>query len=251
VDVESAAELLDGAHLRGVLLEAVDVRVGGLAAAYGVQDALTARRLARGATRIGWKLGYTSAVMRTQMGIGEPNLGPLLSSMVVTDVLDDRFVQPRVEPEIALVLGEDPGPGAGVQEVLGACRSARIALEVVDSVWAGYVFDLEHNTADGSSAAGVVLGDEIPLDRLDEVAVALHVDGIEVGSGRGADASGHPALGIAWLSARLAERGLALADGDVVITGGLTAAHPLSPGSTVSAVFSHDGFGSRTVEVRR
>jgi len=51
VDVESAAELVDGAHLRGVLLEAVDVRVGGLAAAYGVQDALTARRIARGATR--------------------------------------------------------------------------------------------------------------------------------------------------------------------------------------------------------
>lgn len=250
MDVESAAELLDGAHLRGVLLEAVDVRVGGLAAAYGVQDALTARRLSRGATRIGWKLGYTSAVMRAQMGIAEPNFGPLLSSMRV-DVVDDRFVQPRVEPEIALVLGGDPGPDAAVDDVLGACRAARVALEVVDSVWTGYAFDLEHNTADGSSAAGVVLGEEIPLDRLDEVDVTLAVAGVAVAHGRGADASGHPALGIAWLSARLAERGLALQDGDVVITGGLTAAYPLERGSTVAATFAHDGFGSRTVEVSR
>lgn len=250
MDVESAAELLDGAHLRGVLLEAVDVRVGGLAAAYGVQDALTARRMARGATRVGWKLGYTSAVMRAQMGIAEPNFGPLLSSMLV-DVVDDRFVQPRVEPEIALVLGSDPGPDAGIDEVLGACRAARVALEVVDSVWTGYSFDLEHNTADGSSAAGVVIGDEIPLDRLDEVAVTLQVDGRDVGHGLGADASGHPALGVGWLSARLAERGLALSDGDVVITGGLTAAHALERGSTIAATFRHAGFGSRTVEVSR
>lgn len=250
MDVESAAELLDGAHLRGHLLEAADVRVGGLERAYAVQDALTARRLARGATRVGWKLGYTSAVMREQMGIAEPNLGPLLSSMLV-ERLDDRFVQPRIEPEIALVLDRDPGPGAGVDEVLAACRAARIALEVVDSVWTGYRFDLEHNTADGSSAAGVVLGAEIPLDHLDEVGVVLSVDGSEVARGRGADASGHPAAGIGWLAAQLAARGLALAPGDVVITGGLTAAYAIEPGGVVAAAFSHSSFGERIVEVRR
>ena len=118
-------------------------------------------------------------------------------------------------------------------------------------MWAGYAFDLEHNTADGSSAAGVVLGEEIPLGHLDEVAVTLGVDGVDVAAGRGADASGHPALGIGWLSARLAERGLSLQDGDIVITGGLTAAYALERGSTVAATFSHPGFGSRTVEVSR
>jgi len=250
VDVESAAELLDGAHLRGHLLEAADVRVGGLERAYAVQDALTARRLARGATRIGWKLGYTSAVMRSQMGIAEPNLGPLLSTMLV-DRVDDRFVQPRVEPEIALVLDRDPGAHASVDAVLAACRSAHAALEIVDSVWTGYRFDLEHNTADGSSAAGVVLGDELPLDRLDEVEVSLAVDGAPVASGRGADASGHPAAGVAWLADRLAERGLALAPGDVVITGGLTAAYAIEPGGVVAAAFAHPGFEEVKVEVRR
>ncbi len=250
MDVESAAELLDGAHLRGHLLEAADVRVGGLERAYDVQDALTARRMSRGATRVGWKLGYTSAVMRAQMGIAEPNLGPLLSSMLV-DRVDERFVQPRVEPEIALVLDRDPGAGASVGDVLAACRSAHAALEVVDSVWAGYRFDLEHNTADGSSAAGVVLGDELPLDRLDEVEVSLAVDGTAVAAGRGADASGHPAAGIAWLADQLAARGLALAPGDVVITGGLTAAYAIEPGGVVAATFAHPGIGERTVEVRR
>ncbi len=234
-----------------MLLEAVDVRVDGLAAAYGIQDALTVRRLARGDSRAGWKLGYTSGAMRAQMGISEPNFGPLLSSMLVPGRADERFVQPRVEPEISLVLGSDPGPGATLQDVLGACRSARVALEVVDSVWTGYRFDLEHNTADGSSAAGVVLGEEIPLDHLEDVLVTLLVDGAEVAAGRGSDASGHPALGVAWLSAQLAAQGRTLVDGDIVITGGLTAAFPLEVGSTVEATFSHDGFGTRTVAVTR
>jgi len=206
-----------------------------------VQRELTALRLARGDRVIGWKLGYTSLAMREQMGIAEPNHGPLLASMLVRDI-PASFVQPRVEPEIALVLDRDPGPGADVDGVLAACSHAVAALEVVDSVWRDYVFDLEHNTADGSSAAAVVLGEELPLDSLEDVAVTLSVDGVVVGTG---------AAGVAWLADRLAERGLALAPGDVVITGGLTAAYAIEPGGVVAAAFAHPGFEEVKVEVRR
>ena len=227
------------------------MRLGALDSAYDVQDALTARRLARGDRRVGWKLGYTSAAMREQMGVAQPNFGPLLG---------ERARRGRRRPTSSSrgwslrslsCSGRTPGPDADVEEVLAACRSARVALEVVDSVWTGYRFDLEHNTADGSSAAGVVLGAEIPLDRLDEVEVTLLVAGVEVAHGRGADASGHPAAGVAWLAAQLAGRGLALQDGDVVITGGLTAAHPLEHGRRWRRRFEHAGFGARTVQVHR
>ena len=163
VDPEQTAALLDAAHRDRRTLEAADVEVGDLASAYAVQRALTAIRLARGDSVIGWKLGYTTAAMREQMGIDAPNFGPLLASMRIDDVLPPTLTQPRVEPEIALVLERDPGTGADADRVLASCARARLALEVVDSAWTAYRFDLEHNTADGSSAAGFVLGEDLPL----------------------------------------------------------------------------------------
>jgi 2-keto-4-pentenoate hydratase len=104
-------------------------------------------------------------------------------------------------------------------------------------VWTDYRFRIEDNTADGSSAAGVVLGPELPLDVIETVEVTLLVDGEPFGSGRGSDASGHPADGVVWLAAELAMRSERIRAGDVVITGGLTRAAPLASGSTITARF--------------
>jgi 2-keto-4-pentenoate hydratase len=210
--------------------------------AYRVQAQLTRRRLARGERRIGWKLGYTSAVMRSQMGVAEPNHGPLTDAMLLPDdaEVSTELVQPRVEPEIALrfarPLSAEDGP-VGRDEVLAAAESAYASLEVVHSTWADYRFTLEQNTADGSSAGQVVLGPRLRTNALDAVEVELSVDGRPAGRGRGSDAAGHPADAVAWLLASLAPDGLGLQAGDVVITGGLTAAAPLQPGSLISALF--------------
>ncbi|MEO6570657.1 MAG: fumarylacetoacetate hydrolase family protein, partial [Ilumatobacteraceae bacterium] len=207
--------------------------------AYLVQDALTGLRVRRGQKRVGWKLGYTSQVMRRQMGIAEANFGPLTDEMLL-DQDDDvmgRYVQPRVEPEVALRFGCEVPGDADRSTVLDSVSSAHGALEVVDSAFTDYRFRIEDNTADGSSAAGVVVGDEIDLGTIVDVDVRLLVDGVEVGRGRGRDASGHPADGVVWLVRRLAAQGRAIRAGDVVITGGLTAAHALVPGGRITAVF--------------
>lgn len=223
--VGALAAEIDAAHRERRLLDAATQAPLDLATAYAVQRELTAARLARGARRIGAKLGYTSQVMREQMGIDAPNYGPLLSIMVVTDGrVPATTVQPRVEPEIAVVLGEDLRPVA-----------AHAALEVVDSVWLDYRFTLELNTADGSSAAGVVIGPALPLDALDALPVRLLRNGETVGTGTGAAAMGHPLRALEWLLATLDGDGLQ--PGDVVITGGLTAAVPIAPGDAVEAVF--------------
>jgi len=205
--------------------------------AYRVQEAGTALRLAAGERVVGWKLGYTSAAMREQMGIASPNLGPLTDAMLLPPggVVPGVALQPRVEPEIGLRLARRLSGPCTVADVLDACSGALACLEVVDSVWTGYRFRLEDNTADGSSAAWVVVGEELPLEDLPSVPVRLEVDGVEVATATGAAAGGHPALGVAWLAEQLAARGLALEPGDLVLTGGLTAAHPLAPGSTVTA----------------
>jgi 2-keto-4-pentenoate hydratase len=253
VDVEATAALIDDARLSGRTLDSSSVEVGDVVSAYAVQSALTARRLERGATRIGWKLGYTSAVMREQMGIGEPNLGPLLDTMRRSTgaTVGDGLLQPKVEPEIALVLDRDVDRPLSTQEALAACREAVVALEVVDSVWTAYAMDLEHNTADGSSAAHVVVGPPLPLDVLEDVQVTLHHNGRAVGAGAGRDALGHPAAALAWLSSALAGRGEALREGDLVLTGGLTAAVALEPGDVVHAEFEHPAMSERRVTVRR
>jgi len=243
----ATASLLDDAHRTRTCLEASGVVIADLATAYEIQGELTALRRSRGARRIGWKLGYTSQVMRDQLGVREPNHGPLLSDMAVPDGgrLPAGVIHPRVEPEVALVLASTPQPGSSVGDILDCCASARAALEVVDSVWCRYEFDLAHNTADGSSAAHLVLGPEVPLESVDRVRVTLLLDGDEQGSGVGADAAGHPALAVSWLVDALAARGEALAPGDVVLTGGLTAAVAIEPGCTVSAVFT-DGSGAQS-----
>jgi 2-keto-4-pentenoate hydratase len=207
--------------------------------AYAIQSLLTARRLARGEHRVGWKLGYTSQAMREQMGVAEANFGPLTDTMLLADGADigSRFTQPRVEPEVALRFARRVGDHVDRGAVLAAVGSAHAALEVVDSVWTDYRFRIEDNTADGSSAAGVVLGPEIPVGSIAGVGVTLLLDGEPVGHGRGSDAGGHPADGVVWLIERLRAEGADLMPGEIVITGGLTAAAWLQAGSRIVADF--------------
>jgi 2-keto-4-pentenoate hydratase len=232
--IRELAASIDAGHCERRLLDAADQAPLDLASAYAVQRELTALRIARGAHPIGAKLGYTSLAMREQMGVDKPNHGPLLSSMRITDGhVSAALVQPRVEPEIALVLGPDLRPVA-----------AHAALEVVDSVWCDYRFTLELNTADGSSAAAVAIGPSLPLEELDEMPVQLKHNGVVVGHGTGADAMGHPFRALDWLQDALAAEGSELRPGDIVITGGLTAAIPIESGDVTEAIFG-DGVAIR------
>jgi 2-keto-4-pentenoate hydratase len=225
--IRELAAAIDRAHRERRLLDAATQPSLDLAAAYAVQRELTAMRTARGAHRIGVKLGYTSRAMRDQMGIDEPNHGPLLDTMRITDGrVPGALVQPRIEPEIALVLGPDLGPASG-----------HAALEVVDSVWQGYRFSLELNTADGSSAAGVALGPPLPLNALAALPVRLVRNGATVAEGTGAAAMGDPLQALNWVRQALSGEPGTLRPGDIVITGGLTAAVPVEPGDVVEAVF--------------
>ena len=105
--VAQLAEAIWAARQAGRTLDA-DATVGSpdLATAYAIQRALLGLRLAAGERVVGWKLGYTSEVMRRQMGIARPNIGPLTDRMLQNsgDAVHERLVQPRVEPEIGLRL---------------------------------------------------------------------------------------------------------------------------------------------------
>jgi 2-keto-4-pentenoate hydratase len=211
--------------------------------AYAIQRAGTELRMARGERVVGWKLGYTSLAMRAQMGIDQPNFGPLTDAMLLAHdgAASPLLIQPRVEPEIGLRFFRPLNGEVSLDDIVDAVGEAFACLEVVDSVYPDYRFRLEDNTADGSSAAQVVVGPELRrLDRLEEVTVVLRHNGEDAGSATGSAASGHPAAGVVWLVAQLARQGRQLHAGDIVITGGLTKAVALDLGDDVEAVFDDE-----------
>ena len=211
--------------------------------AYAIQRVGAALRVERGEKLVGWKLGYTSMAMRAQMGIHQPNFGPLTDAMLVAHdgAAGPSLIQPRVEPEIGLRFDHSLPADANLDEVLGAVGEAFACLEIVDSVYPDYRFRLEDNTADGSSAAQVVIGPVLRrIEHLDDISVVLLHNGVECGSATGRAASGHPAAGVVWLVRQLAKQGRHIEAGHIVITGGLTRAVPLDIGDHVEAVFDDE-----------
>lgn len=254
------AEAIWAARQAGRTLDAeATIGTPDLASAYAIQRAMLALRLAAGERVVGWKLGYTSEVMRRQMGIDRPNIGPLTDRMLLNsgDAVDERLVQPRVEPEIGLRL-KTPLDARHVpvdrHRVAAAVEGAFACLEVVHSTWTGYRFNLEQNTADNSSAGQVVVGPRLPMTdlmALDTVAVRLSDGSQTLGQGVGADADGHPLDAVARLVRELAANGQRLEAGDLVITGGLTAACVLEVGGQLVGVFTAGDVWSVEVPVRR
>jgi 2-keto-4-pentenoate hydratase len=209
------------------------------AGAYAVQTALV--RL-RGGTPAGYKLGFTSLAMRVQMGVDSPNYGVLLGQTYLPEpVLPGGLIHPRVEPEIALLLERElTGPGVTAVNVIGAAGAVFGALEVVDSRYRDYRFKAVDNIADNSSAAHYVLGAPQALGTLGDarlVGVLLSGNGRLLDQGMGVNALGSPLAAVAWLANRLADHGRSLPAGSLILTGGLTRAHPLAPGDTLVAEF--------------
>jgi 2-oxo-3-hexenedioate decarboxylase len=210
--------------------------------AYAVQEAGVRLLAGAGERPIGFKLGLTSRAKQAQMGVDEPLYGELTDAMLldVGQPLDTAgLIQPRVEPEIAFLLGADlAGARVGAAQVLAATAAITPAIDVLDSRYAGYSFTLPDVVADNASAAHLALGgvrrsaDGIDL-RL--VGCVLERNGRLVSTAAGAAALGHPAAAVAWLVRALAGRGRGLHAGDVVLSGGLTEAVAVAPGDVVVA----------------
>lgn len=224
-------------------------------AAYAVQHAGLALRMADGEGLVGGKLGFTSRAMQRAMGVPSPNAGWLTDAMLVHDgvVRLDRLIHPKVEPEIAFFLVRDLVPPVTTADVLAATSHVLVCLEVVDSRFTDFRFGPTDNIADDSSAGALVLGDPVPVDglALDLLGCVLSVDGQVGATAAGAAALDHPAAAVAWMAEHANRPGASpgaptLRAGDLVISGGLTAPVTLAPGTTVRCEIDRLG----TVELR-
>ena len=216
-----------------------------------VQDLDRAARLAVGERLTGAKLGLTSAPKQRTMGVHQPIVGFLTDAMDLGRAGFDvaALAQPRVEPEVAFVLGAELDRPLGRDEVPGVVASVCAALEVLDSRWTGYRFGLADVLADNTSAAGYLLGEPAALpDDLAAREARFLVGGRLVASTTPAAILGDPLLAVVHLSHHLARRGETLPAGSVVLAGAMTDAVPLAAGTAVTAEI--DGLPPLTLDLR-
>ena len=208
--------------------------------AYAIQDAILARHLGRGARVIGLKAGLTSHAKMKQMGVETPVFGFLVDEYSVlegAEVKVSELIHPKVEPEIAFVLKHAlRGPGCHIGAVLAATDFVMPGIEVIDSRYRDFKFDLKSVVAVNTSASRFVVGGQ-PLrpNELDlrTVGVVLEKNGEPVALGAGAAVLGHPAAAIAMLANHLGARGQEIPAGSLILSGGITEAVAVAAGDNV------------------
>lgn len=199
---------------------------------------------------VGRKIGLTSPAVQQQMGVDTPDFGLLFADMahgVGETVPFDSLLQPRVEAEVAFVLGTDlPEHRVTVADVLRATDFVVAAIEIVASRIEGWDITILDTVADNASSGAFVLGGaprslrDIPdlqtcrmeLTRGDEL----------VSAGTGAACLGHPVNAVTWLANTLAARGVPLRAGEIVLSGSLGPLVPVRPGDTFECTI--EGLGS-------
>jgi len=202
----------------------------------------------------GHKVGLTSLAMRRQIGVDQSDYGHLTDAMFHLDSepIDlSRYLQPRIEPEVAFVLGKDlAGPGVTTADAAAAVTFVLPALELIDSRIRDWKITLVDTVADNASSGGLILGNSPhPLAGLDLAlgGCLLAKNGRIADTGAGGAVLGHPLNALVWLANTVAEQGVTLRTGDVVLPGSITASMPVVPGDAVTATFA--GLGSVTAVV--
>lgn len=217
--------------------------------AFDIQWEARRRKEARGTKIVGMKMGLTSWAKMSQMGVEHPCYGYLADYFSVPEGASIRFdelIHPKIEAELAFVLKEElKGPGIHIGDVLRATDFVMPAVEVIDSRYKDFKFDLKSVIADNSSSSRFMTGGNMakPEDLdLKTLGVVMEVNGKVVQTGAGAAVLGHPAASVAMLANMLAERGESLAAGTFIMIGAITEAVHVNKGD--SFVVHFQGLGS-------
>lgn len=222
--------------------------------AYAVQQAWVRQKIAGGRKVVGWKIGLTSKAMQYALNIDTPDSGVLFDNMVFDDgatIPADRFIQPRIEAELAFVLKAPlQGPDVDVEAVLAATAYVLPALEILDTrivrsdAASGKARTIVDTVSDNAANAGVVLGSQLfspeNVDMRWLGAIVSRNATVEE-TGLGAGVLNHPARGIAWLANRLAQYGDHLAAGQIVLAGSFIRPIEARHGDTIHADYGRHG----------
>jgi 2-oxo-hept-3-ene-1,7-dioate hydratase len=255
-DVAAAAASLETAERTRVQTGLLSLAHPGMTMddAYAVQAAFVARKRANGRRVIGWKIGLTSKAMQQALAIDTPDSGVLLDDMLFEDgavIAPDRFIQPRIEAEVAFVMKAPlAGPGVTVFDVLAATAYVTPSLEILDTrilrtdPTTGKARTIVDTISDNAANAGVVIGgramrpDDVDMRWMGAI-VSRNAEVEETGLGAGV--LNNPARGIAWLANRLATYGDRIDAGQIVLAGSFIRPIEARHGDTIVADFGPQG----------
>ncbi|WP_331773205.1 2-keto-4-pentenoate hydratase (plasmid) [Embleya sp. NBC_00888] len=217
--------------------------------AYAIQKQQVAGWIESGDEIVGYKVGLTSRAMQIQTGVDQPDYGHLMRSMFELEhfpISATRFIQPRIEPEIAFILARPlSGPGVTMADAVRAIDCLLPAIEIIDSRIRDWQLTIVDTIADNASSGGVVLGGHPVSPRSIDLRLAgcvLHLNGGVVATGAGGAVLGSPLNSLVWLANALGSLGVTLEAGHVILSGAMTRAQSVRPGDTVSAHLA--GLGS-------
>lgn len=218
---------------------------------YAIQRAWVRLEQADGRVIKGRKIGLTSRAMQLSSQITEPDYAPLMDDMFFEqggDIPIKRFIAPRVEVELAFILGKPlQGPGVTIFDVLAATDYVSPALEIIDARIEQFDRDTKASRkvfdtiSDFAANAGIVLGGRpVRPDAVDLrwVGAMLFKNGVIEETGLAAAVLNHPAQGVAWLANKIAPHGERLNAGDVVLAGSFT-----RPATAVAGDGLHADYG--------
>ena len=222
--------------------------------AYAVQAALIRRKLEVGRKVIGWKIGLTSRTMQAALNIDIPDSGVLLDNMAFENgatIPAGRFIQPRIEAEIAFVM-KAPLAGADVtrDDVIAATDYVAPSLEILDTrilradPETGQTRRICDTISDNAANAGIVLGNgKHAIDAFDLrwTGAIVSRNGEVEETGLGAGVLNDPVTGIVWLAHRMADYGQAIEPGQVILSGSFIRPVECPPGSEIRADFGPFG----------
>ena len=240
--IENAAEALTAAAKDGAALAPIAADFGDSAdvdTAYAVQDTVTKSAIAQGRRLVGRKIGLTSKAVQAQMDVDQPDYGMLFADMEYADgdiIPAGLLIQPKVEAEIAFVLGRDlPADDVTSAELIGGIDYALPAIEIVDSRIRDWKIGIFDTIADNASSGLYVLGSRpVQLADLDPRLCGMVMErmGQPVSFGVGAACMGNPLIASLWLARRMAKVGRPLMAGDVILSGALGPMVAARPGDT-------------------
>ena len=215
--------------------------------AYAIQGMNKDKMLANGEVITGKKIGLTSLAMQKSLGVDQPDYGYLYKSMDVSDtgvVPANTVIQPRVEGEFVFKLKKPLRGKVTAEEVLEATEYAVPAIEVVGSRIANWKLTIVDTISDNASCGMYLLGDR-KIDPKEVDLRKIHMDlfknGELINSGEGSAVLGDPAESVAWLSYCLGQYGTTLDEGDLVLSGALSAAVPAVAGDKFVVDFGEFG----------
>ncbi|MGR3621978.1 2-oxo-hept-4-ene-1,7-dioate hydratase [Pseudophaeobacter sp.] len=254
---QAAAEMLLKAEKSGQQCGLLSLAYPGMTLedAYAVQQALIQVKFASGRRKVGWKIGLTSRAMQQALNITTPDSGLLLDDMVFAHgatVPKGRFIQPRIEAEIAFVM-KSPLAGADCTraDVIAATDYVTPSLEILDTRIlradpdTGEARIITDTISDNAANAGVVLSQErhaIDAHDLRWVGAIVQRDGVVEETGLGAGVLNDPVTSVLWLARRMAEYGQVIEAGDIVLSGSFIRPIECPSGSEIQADFG--AFGS-------